>query len=401
MTTRETLHEGGENGPAFIEGSPEESALIEMLSPDADPHMPPKKQLSASQIATLSAWVKEGAAWDAAALREPPSTPRAVPLVALPASYHPVFALALSPDSTRLAVGYGNHLVIYDAVADKPVVLARATFHLDPVQSISWRPDGKQLATGAFRRVTILDAATLEPAREILDGLAGRISALCFLPDGNRLAIADGGLAENGIVRIADAATGGIITAWPAHGDAVYALAASRDGNLLATAGGDKLVKIWELSAQRESARFEGHVAQVLALDFNANATQLVSGGADQQLKIWDVQTREQITALGSHSSAINAVSWASSSVALFVVTDAGGLLRYTDFKAHSGAQSSESAKEKRLESADNALYCVAATPDGHRVFAGSHDGRLFVWDKEGKLVRRIDVAEEKTTAAR
>ena len=40
-----------------------------------------------------------------------------------------------------------------------------------------------------------------------------------------------------------------------------------------------------------------------------------------------------------------------------------------------------------KFTAADGTLYCVAVTSTGERIFAGSYDGRLFAWDKEGKVV--------------
>src|SRR4051794_22159972 len=53
LTSRASALKGNDNGPAFVPGKSAESRLIEALSPDADPHMPPKKQLPAEQIAAL------------------------------------------------------------------------------------------------------------------------------------------------------------------------------------------------------------------------------------------------------------------------------------------------------------------------------------------------------------
>jgi hypothetical protein len=42
----------------------------------------------------------------------------------------------------------------------------------------------------------------------------------------------------------------------------------------------------------------------------------------------------------------------------------------------------------------------VAATPDGGRVFAGTSDGRLLSWDKEGKASDPIDISSATVAAA-
>jgi WD40 repeat protein/mono/diheme cytochrome c family protein len=399
MTSRDALLKGGDNGPALDLDAPEKSALLESLAADADPHMPPKKQLSGEQIAALQAWAKGGAQWDAAALIAAASPPRKVALAELPASYRPVLALAVSPDSTRLAVGCGNEVVLYDIRGAGPQLVVRASTHADPVQSVAWSPDGRQLVTGSFRRVVIWNGETLAPEREITDGLTDRIAAVRFLPEGKQAVIADGQIGEVGTVRLVEIGTGAIAASWPAHADTIFDLAVSADGKLLATAGGDKLVKIWDLATRKEIAKLEGHVAQVLSLAFNADATLLVSGGADQQLKVWDVKTRERINELGKHTAAINGAIWSPAGPTVIAVTSAGTVARYTELSSHSGGQRSDSAKERKLESADTALHSVTSTANGERVFAGSQDGRLFAWNKEGKLASKLVVKDADVAA--
>ena len=404
MTSRDALLHGGEDGKVVVEGAPDESSLIDSLATDADPHMPPKKQLAPGQIAALSAWIKSGAKWNAAALVSPPSALRVVALSPLPASYRPVLTLALSPDARKLAVGCGNEVVIYNVAGANPSVIARASAHPDPVQSMAWSPDGKTLATGAYRRVILWDVESLAPGHLITDGLTDRITAMRFLPDGTHLVIADGRIAESGTVRIADTSNGVIATSWAAHTDTIFDLAVSGDGKILATAGGDKLVKMWDVATHKETARFEGHMAQVLTLAFDANGSQLVSGGIDQQIKVWDVKTHERINTLGAHTAAINAVAWAAAGNAVIAVTEAGSAFRYTEIQAASGvsatATKAESPTEREFENAGSALYCVAASADGEHIFAGSHDGRVFAWNKEGKLVARLNVNESPATAS-
>ncbi len=61
---RNGLVHGGESGPAIVPGKAQESLLIRAVSySDEDLKMPPKKQLSAEQIADLTRWIEDGAAW--------------------------------------------------------------------------------------------------------------------------------------------------------------------------------------------------------------------------------------------------------------------------------------------------------------------------------------------------
>lgn len=396
MTSLEKLLKGGDSGPALVPGEPEKSALIASLAPDADPHMPPKKQLPPEQIATLAAWVKAGAAWDADALI---SKPRTVALAPLPANYQPVLTVRLSPDAKKLAVGCGNELVVYTVGEKTLTLVARASAHPDPIQSLAWSADGTRIATGAFRRIVLWNAQELAAERVVRDELTDRITALHFTKDGDRLFAADGRIAESGIVRVVEVRTGTVAASWPAHADTIADLALSPDGKLLATAGADKIVKLWEVDGHKEVARIEAHTTQVLAVGFHPDGTQLVTGGADQQLKAWNVKTREQVMLLGKPTAAITGAVWVAGGPSIFAVTDAGGALRYTEFKAHSGAQSSDSGKERKYEAADITLHCLAASADGEKLFAGTDDGRILGWNKDGKLVINSAVRPTAATA--
>ncbi len=399
LTSREAMMKGGEDGAVVVEGKPDESLLIKALAAEADPHMPPKKQLSAAKIGLLKEWLRAGAPWDAAALAGQPSPPRAVALAPVPAAYKPIMAIALSPDGSRLAAGCRNEVVLFDVTPTALTFRARASAHLDPVQSVAWTPDGKRLLTGAFRRVIVWNAEPLTQQREIIAGLTDRIMALRPLRDGTLVALADGQVSENGIVRILDIASGQLVRSWPAHEDTIFSMAVSADGKLLGTAGGDKLVKIWDIAAGKEIAKLEAHSTQVLGLAFNPDSTQLVTAGADRSLKVWDVKTRENTIALAGKSASFNAVSWGAAGPAIFAVTDDGALLRYKDLKTHTGAQSSDTGNERELGRTDSALYCVAVTDSGERIFAGSSEGRILGWDKDGKMLDNIDAAVVTTVA--
>jgi cytochrome c553 len=73
---RNGLLQGGSSGPAVVPGKPDKSLLIQAVSHSGDvTSMPPKKPLSSEEIADLSQWIKDGAAWPKATLAL--STPNA------------------------------------------------------------------------------------------------------------------------------------------------------------------------------------------------------------------------------------------------------------------------------------------------------------------------------------
>src|SRR5712671_407283 len=157
LTSRKDLLKGSDDGPVLDSKKADQSKILQVLSAEADPHMPPKKQLTDKQIAILRTWIEQGTEWDEKALASFGMDPLEK-LGKLPEGYEPVLALALSPDGQRLAAARGNAVLVYDAAATNPAPVAELREHRDAVQSLAWSHDGKYLASGGYREVLIWNA---------------------------------------------------------------------------------------------------------------------------------------------------------------------------------------------------------------------------------------------------
>ena len=197
-------------------------------------------------------------------------------------------------------------------------------------------------------------------------------------------------LGQNGYLRLLDTTENKIAESWRAHSDTIFDFDFSPDGAQLVTAGGDKLIKVWELASKKELARLEGHSAQVLGVAFNSNATQVVSGGVDKEIKVWDIKTREKIISLGSHSDRVTALVWPAVGNVIIAATDGGDVSSYSNLKAHTGEQSSSGGDEKKLGNAEETVVSLATSRDAKMLFAGTHDGVVHVWNSEGKLLTKL-----------
>jgi mono/diheme cytochrome c family protein len=114
MTSREALLKGGNSGPAIVPGNPDQSLLIQAVR-HTHPRlkMPPTGKLPEEDIASLVAWVKDGAAWTGDALW----------------SLQPVRKAAGSIDSLILARLQAKGLKPAPT-ADKRTLLRRVTYDL-------------------------------------------------------------------------------------------------------------------------------------------------------------------------------------------------------------------------------------------------------------------------------
>ncbi len=389
LTTREGVLAGGDSGKAVVSRKPERSRLLEVLNAEGEPHMPPKKQLPSVQIESLRRWIAVGLPWDDQTLARV-QAPRGVVLEPLPETYRPVQALALDSEGRRLAWARGAEVLVHDMSATNYPLVLRSSVDGDVIRSLAWSPDGRWLATGGFREVRVHQSTNLAVVWSIRSNLVGRITALRFSPHGGALVASDGVPSETGWVRIFESETGRQLSAWKAHTDTVFDLAISADGGLLVTAGGDKLLKTWEILTQKEIARFEGHVGAVLGVALSPTGSEVVSVGADKQLKLWDTRTREAVVTVGGRKHAINAVAWSADGSRLAAADEDGRLYSFTDFKRHTGEQSSATAQERSLGKWNDAFQSVAISRDGKTLVAGGEDGVARVVSADGKLLATL-----------
>src|SRR5205823_8640642 len=135
---------------------------------------------------------------------------------------------------------------------------------------------------GGFRKIALWDMerTPMQPSLEITNKLMGRITALQFTTNGTTLLAADGAPTQSGVVHWFSSANGQCQATLPAHKDSIYALRISPDGKLLASAGADRLVKLWDMETRQELGKLEAHTGHILALAFNQDGSMLASGSA-------------------------------------------------------------------------------------------------------------------------
>jgi WD40 repeat protein len=279
-----------------------------------------------------------------------------------------VYSVGFSPDGkTLVSAGADGTVRLWNVRMQRQMgqaLLDRKT----ATYRIAFSPNGRTIATsGGDRTVWLWDIRTRERRGPLR--VDGNGAALAFSPDG-RLATAD----ATKIVLWDVGAQPPRGHLFSTNGSAVWALAFSKDGRTLATAGTDGTVQLWDVQSPGKRGRpLPGDHGTVYDIAFGRNET-LATAGADGTVRLWDAATRQQRgRPLNGHVGAVLSIAFAANGR---LVASAG---RDTTVRLWDARRSREPSRRiaTGLPTADD----VAFSPDGRTLAAATAAG-AWLWDR-------------------
>jgi len=88
----------------------------------------------------------------------------------------------------------------------------------------------------------------------------------------------------------------------------VTAIAIQPNGNLLATAGDDHIVRLWDVGTGELVRQLRGHRDWVTAVSFCSDGSELITGCRDRRVLIWNVGDGKLRGSLGTHEHPISTI---------------------------------------------------------------------------------------------
>lgn len=275
-----------------------------------------------------------------------------------------VQSVHFSPDGKLLASADSNYTVrLWDVKTNQ----LKLELPKGAGSRVAYSPDGKVLATGGYyqKKITIWDASTGERLREMPQN--GR--SFCFTGDGKLLAAA----GQDAIVRVWNVATGEEVHAFKGHKGALFSVAISRDGKLVASGGGGDgtaavgtEVRVWSTESGKQVQQLQGHTGWVYDVAFSHDRS-LLASVSPYEGRVWDLKEGKERQRLERSAYSV-----------AFSPMNASHLATAN----HHGIYESATGKLLvELKDRPAEAQCLAWSPDATMLATGDGKGRIQLWD--------------------
>lgn len=259
-------------------------------------------------------------------------------------------------------------------------IIARLAGHPSGVLTLCFSPDRGTLASGGRDGMSRLwDFGALRPGEKAVLGPPGRrIQSLAYAVNGKAVAAGSGAL--DGMVWAFDLSGSSPreVVALRGGRGAVHALAYSPDASLVAGAGEDRALRIWEpTAASRGEARAQltGHTGPVRALAFAPDGQTAATGSDDATIRLWTIsRIRSSDKAVLKHPAGVTALTYTPDGRTLITGGRDGAIRLWDMTTARFDARGD-------LPAQSGAIRILMVTPDGRSLVSVAEGPRVVHWD--------------------
>jgi WD40 repeat protein len=240
-------------------------------------------------------------------------------------------SLAFSPEGSWLAASSRDgYLRVWQnetlLLNPDPMPVLSLLAHRKGANCVSFSPDGRILASGGNDAIARFWDVTSGTMTGMAIGGTFAVPSIDFSPDGKSLAVVNGE-----IIRLREIGSERILGSFQAEAP-LYHVAFSPDGSQIAASGNDNLIRVWRTAeafrtghpVYPEPLVLSGHDgtagtfrALVWEVAFSPDGLLLASAGGDGTIRLWDTGTGELLSVKFSHPGGATSLAFRGDGLAL------------------------------------------------------------------------------------
>ncbi|KAL5639387.1 hypothetical protein ACGC1H_006782 [Rhizoctonia solani] len=295
-------------------------------------------------------------------------------------------SIAFSPNGTRLAGSSDKTICVWD-LQEGTVVVGPFLAHNDKVTSVAFSPNGKHLASGSLdRTIRVWDPLSGKLTAGPFEGHTGPVNSIAFSTDNTRIISS----SSDNTIRTWDPRPGALSDdVLKSHTDAVSSVAFSPNSQHVASCSYDGTVRVWDIRNDlpvADGTVLGRHDEKVMSIAFSSDSTWVVTGSFDHTARVWRIRNPDAtpVSIFKEHEGAIFSVVVSPDDS---FVASAGGLGDNTIrlWNPSTGASISDP-----LMGHTDEVLSVAISPDGVSLISGSRDKTVRVWDMKNRTTLRV-----------
>jgi hypothetical protein len=219
-------------------------------------------------------------------------------------------------------------------------------------------------------------------------GHRGTVWSVDFSPDGQLIASS----GEDRTVKLWQESDGRLLRTLAGHALNVWEVAFSSDGRHVASGSFDRTIRLWSTDSGRLEKTLTGHRQAVVGIAFSPVGGLLASGGDDSTVRIWSVEDGKLMRTLTDGTDHVYSVSFSPDALWLASGGRERGALgtlwrkmagdRLTGGKGPTTRlwRVRDGALQQALAEHSGNVFCVRISPDGNWLATASEDKTVKVW---------------------
>ncbi|MEO0395383.1 MAG: TIR domain-containing protein [Cyanobacteria bacterium P01_A01_bin.137] len=165
------------------------------------------------------------------------------------------------------------------------------------------------------------------------------------------------------------------------HTDAVWSAVYSPDGQIIASGGFDRVIRLWDQNGNPIGQPFEGHTDEIWSVAVSPDGQTIASASSDSTVRLWDLQGN-QLSRFEGHWGHVKTVAFSPDGATL-ASGDQSGVIKLWDRQGKSRTLQSEDKEE-------STIWSLAISPDGTQIVSGRDDGLIHLWTVQGQLLKTL-----------